>query len=269
MTVSYMPLMRAQQRRHDLPASSARQYATAADMRAASSAARRRLMNEPARPVRPEALAPMPAAAPAPIIEAPPTIPHSVPINMLMPPSWRLLLKLASLRHGIPIWDILGPSRLGRVVAARAYAMTLIYQHTQFSTPAVGRLFGRHHATVLHSLRRCGASKKLVDVAVVKDEETSPIEAAMAGKSGKPAQVRAVIIDGYAEGLPVPQIAQNAGVTYGSARVIAHQLRLEHPYRANAVIDAIPLDRRPAYKRLTRGGRMRAAEAAKALGEAL
>jgi chromosomal replication initiator protein len=85
----------------------------------------------------------------APIEEVIPT-----PINFLSMPSWRFIVRYAALRHGVDDKDILGSSRVPKVSHARQEAMALVRSHTRnTSLPAVGRLFGRDHTTVLHSIR--------------------------------------------------------------------------------------------------------------------
>lgn len=48
--------------------------------------------------------------------------------------------------------QLLGPSRAADVVAVRHAAMYDIWLDTSLSTVAIGRLFNRHHTTVLHAL---------------------------------------------------------------------------------------------------------------------
>lgn len=55
---------------------------------------------------------------------------------------------------GIPVYEILGPSRVTRVVRARWRAMRAIKcACPHLSTVRIGEIFGRDHATVLHALK--------------------------------------------------------------------------------------------------------------------
>jgi hypothetical protein len=106
---------------------------------------------------------------------------HGAPLDMLSPPSWRFLLKLACLRHKVPSTVILGPARTRGAVAARHYAICLIYQHTQCSLPQVGAHLGRDHTTVLYALEKHRANRKLVDqnpmlVAVWRPQVKQPVK---------------------------------------------------------------------------------------------
>lgn len=117
-------------------------------------AARARLMGKP--PVQPEP-PPMPMVAEVPVVE-------TEVLNMLAPCSWRFLARLASIRTGIPVADIFARSRKPPIVAARAEAISLIYQHTQFSMPGLAHVFGIDHTTILHALTKTGSTDKLVEV---------------------------------------------------------------------------------------------------------
>jgi|SRR5215217_718757 len=90
--------------------------------------------------------------------------PHGAPLNMLGGSSWRFLLALASAKHGIGKRSICSDSRNVEVVAARHYAMALIYQHTQNSMPQVAGFFGMNHTSILHALKKLNARRKLVDI---------------------------------------------------------------------------------------------------------
>ncbi len=108
------------------------------------------------------------AVEPEEPVEAPivPPLPKGrVPLDMHMPCSARFLIKLASLRHGISVADIMSSKRTFLVSAARHEAMGLVYQHTQMSLPGIGSLFNRDHTTVLHGMKRAGRTEKLVDPA--------------------------------------------------------------------------------------------------------
>lgn len=162
MTVSYINLMRVQQKPMMPMARAGRTFASTAEILEAGKVVRQRLMSgctAVATPPEPE-----PAPEPVPAVEPPaPRIPRGAPLDMLAPASWRFLLKLACLRHRVPSKIILGPSRTRGAVAARHDAICLIYQHTQCSLPHVGRLLRRDHTTILHALVKNNANVKLVD----------------------------------------------------------------------------------------------------------
>lgn len=84
--------------------------------------------------------------------------------NMVSAPSWKFLLSLVAMKHGVLIRDILGPGRQTNIAAARHEAMDLIYRHTKASASQVGRYMQRDHTTVLHALRKRGVTDKLVEV---------------------------------------------------------------------------------------------------------
>lgn len=165
MTVSYLPLIKVQQKRHGFPVHD-RAFTSSVDLLAAGKAARARLMGI--------AVAPEPEPAPVvqPVLQAPPPPPeveedvleHYGPLNMLAPCSGKFLLAVAALRHGLSVEEIVGGSRKREHVAARVEAMCLIYQHTQWSLPQVGRFLRRDHTTVLHALQKCGVTRKKVEL---------------------------------------------------------------------------------------------------------
>lgn len=160
MTVSYINLMRVQQKPMMAMERHARTFASTAEILEAGRAVRARLMAGKVLVAAP----PEPEAAPK---EAKPRrerkVRYGAPLDMLAPPSWRFLLKLACLRHRVLPKVILGPARTRGAVAARHYAICLIYQHTQCSLPQVGAHLGRDHTTVLYALEKHNANRKLVD----------------------------------------------------------------------------------------------------------
>ena len=93
-----------------------------------------------------------------------PVVLDTVPLNMLTTPSWRFLVALAAVRHGVSSEDILGPRRVRTLIVARCDAMGLMYQHTPASLPRIGLCLNRDHTTVLHALRKIGKTFKLVDL---------------------------------------------------------------------------------------------------------
>lgn len=56
-------------------------------------------------------------------------------------------------RYKVGILDLLGPSRLPILTAARFEAYWRCRQETPYSYPQIGRAFNRHHSTVLHGVR--------------------------------------------------------------------------------------------------------------------
>lgn len=75
------------------------------------------------------------------------------PLDLLAGPSWRLLVQVAARQWSVDPALILGPSRDQLVAAARHHAMWLVRQHCRRSFPAIGRLFGRDHSTVVSGIR--------------------------------------------------------------------------------------------------------------------
>lgn len=56
---------------------------------------------------------------------------------------------------GVSMAEIKGPRRIVKIVAARQYAMYLLYkERTDISFPEIGRFFGKDHTTVLHAVRK-------------------------------------------------------------------------------------------------------------------
>lgn len=56
-------------------------------------------------------------------------------------------------RHGVSVDDLIGPSRQRTITRARHEAMWLMRQATTRSLPSIGRVFRRHHTTVLFGIR--------------------------------------------------------------------------------------------------------------------
>jgi chromosomal replication initiator protein len=59
-------------------------------------------------------------------------------------------------RRGVPLEAILGRSLARPVVHARQEAMYVIRYWGHFSYPAIGRFFGRDHATVINNVKAHG-----------------------------------------------------------------------------------------------------------------
>jgi chromosomal replication initiator protein len=67
-------------------------------------------------------------------------------------------------KHGVAPEDILGGSRLKKYTRPRHECMTRLYQdRPRLSLPAIGKLFNRHHTTVLYAIeahaRRAAGSR--------------------------------------------------------------------------------------------------------------
>ena len=55
---------------------------------------------------------------------------------------------------GVPVDEMVSESRERQVVEARDLAIKRIRSETTLSLPAIGRMFNRHHTTILSALRR-------------------------------------------------------------------------------------------------------------------
>lgn len=76
---------------------------------------------------------------------------------------------------GVTAAEIIGPERGHRVVmTARACAMALVRQSTGWSYPAIGRVFGRDHTTVMHHVRKVLDDPELGEAIRQVAEELSP-----------------------------------------------------------------------------------------------
>jgi hypothetical protein len=81
-------------------------------------------------------------------------------VNLLTPPSWRVIAGLVGLKHGFRIDQMRTAERSRPFVAARDEAMQLLATHTNMSLPEIGRRFNRDHTSVLHSLRKVGVGTR-------------------------------------------------------------------------------------------------------------
>jgi hypothetical protein len=159
--------------------------------------------------------------------------------NMLAPPSWRFILSLVALKHGVMQRDILGPSRDAKLVAARHEAMALIYQHTHASKPGVGRYFDRDRTTVRHALVKLNALDKLVSQmpAPVKSPANEPPPSAMrhpvpaSDAKVRPGKRRTAlqraVLRAYRHGVPATVLADEYGCNPLSVKVIAHHMGIK------------------------------------------
>jgi chromosomal replication initiator protein len=64
------------------------------------------------------------------------------------------IVKRVAVAFGVTEKDLLGPSRLRRVMVPRQVAMYLAREVGRLSLPRVGAAFGRDHTTVLHAVRK-------------------------------------------------------------------------------------------------------------------
>lgn len=64
------------------------------------------------------------------------------------------IVKRVAAAFGVPEKELLGPSRLRRVMVPRQVAMYLARELSGLSLPRLGSAFGRDHSTVLHACRR-------------------------------------------------------------------------------------------------------------------
>jgi chromosomal replication initiation ATPase DnaA len=64
------------------------------------------------------------------------------------------IIRAVCARHGFSISDLVSPSKTPALVECRQEAMALVVINTSLSFPAIGKMFRRHHATVIHAARR-------------------------------------------------------------------------------------------------------------------
>ncbi len=64
-----------------------------------------------------------------------------------------MILDTVAASYGFSVESIIGPSRTRPLVTARQVAMYLTRELTDYSYPAIGRVFGkRDHTTVIHAV---------------------------------------------------------------------------------------------------------------------
>ena len=73
----------------------------------------------------------------------------------------RRLIEQVAFWHGVPVLSITSYSRLRRIDVARHDAMAAVATNCRIagrrpSLTDIGRIFGRHHATILAALRKSG-----------------------------------------------------------------------------------------------------------------
>ncbi len=69
-------------------------------------------------------------------------------------PSPEIIIEETAKCYGVEISDIMSTSRTAKVTLARQISMYIIRSMTQLSLPDIGRVFGRDHTTVMHSLEK-------------------------------------------------------------------------------------------------------------------
>ena len=69
-------------------------------------------------------------------------------------PSPEIIIEETAKCYGVDVSDIMSTSRTAKVTLARQVAMYIIRSLTQLSLPDIGRVFGRDHTTVMHSLEK-------------------------------------------------------------------------------------------------------------------
>ncbi len=226
MTTSYIPLLAAQQRPHSRVYSQpAADHGSASELLAASQAVRQRLRGVVVKPKpapKPEMhIVPWPDTP----IEPPADVEliETVPLDMLAPCSWKFLVKVAALFNGCSADEVLGQGRAKEIVCARHLAMYLLASHTTSNATRIGNKFGRDHTSVLHALSKFPAIERervspLVHVDPIKTIRTPPEKAAM-------------IVRGYARGVPRKQIAEQIGMSLASVKAFAYRHNLKHAKR--------------------------------------
>lgn len=67
------------------------------------------------------------------------------------------IIREIALEYGVSVVCILGRDRTRRVSAARRCAYATIRSRKGISYPAIGRIFGRDHTTVIYGVRKHGS----------------------------------------------------------------------------------------------------------------
>lgn len=67
----------------------------------------------------------------------------------------RTIIERTAEAFGVPVAQITGERRQGRIIVARHVAMALARDLTSAGFPRIGRAFGRHHTTIMAGVRRC------------------------------------------------------------------------------------------------------------------
>ena len=164
MTVSYLNLLRAQQRPIGRFAKLPKETLSIAEMVARHRKAQAALGIAPRKSVvsvkyapremqeRAAALVP---AKPIVLVVTAEQFSQADDLTPIVPmPSWKTIVREVSLKHGVSIIDMLSARRSKPFVYARHEAMYRMRHETTLSFPQIGRrLGGRDHTTVLHGIR--------------------------------------------------------------------------------------------------------------------
>lgn len=86
-------------------------------------------------------------------------------------------LRVVSEVFAVPVDVMRGPARTRRITTARSIVMFLLRKHTAMTLPAIGRIFERHHATVLSAIADIEARRQSDEsIARVLDSIASALE---------------------------------------------------------------------------------------------
>lgn len=77
-----------------------------------------------------------------------------VPVNLLAPSSWKVMVGLAAAKHGVHQRDIISGNQAWHIARARHEAIYLIASHTEYSVAKIGSLMSRDPATVKWALKK-------------------------------------------------------------------------------------------------------------------
>ena len=83
------------------------------------------------------------------------------PIDLLGPPNWRTLLRLASLRTGVSEDRIMSRQRDVASVHARFMTWSLMRRHLEASLPMISARWGFDHSSALHGIRKYDSGQSL------------------------------------------------------------------------------------------------------------
>lgn len=111
--------------------------------------------------------------------------PHRMPIGR---PVWVPVVKhcplmprivaMVAAEHGLPVSDVMGPSRCRRFTIARNQAYWLCRKTGRLSTPQIARFFGKlDHTTVINGSRRHAerlAQRPLMSASLKPSTDSSP-----------------------------------------------------------------------------------------------
>lgn len=98
-------------------------------------------------------IAPPPKPPVVPVEAVPIQIGHDS-LDMLAGPSWRFILDLVCMKHGVGRRDILGPSHYYTICRVRYEFAWLLKFNMGLSLTRIGQILNRDHTTILHGLRQ-------------------------------------------------------------------------------------------------------------------